>query len=96
MPWSQQGGTEESETNVSVSQQGGQADTTRGKAVTDYDLDIDYKTEGSDPDIKPVNEEKENSDAEYAKMELPQDIASEDNEPKSCRKDQVSTLGMKT
>ena len=71
MPWSQQGGTEKPETNVSVPQQEGQADAISSKAVSDYDSDIFYKPEGSDPDIKAVNEEEENFDAEYAKMELP-------------------------
>ena len=72
MPWSQQGCTEEPDTNVSVPQQEGQADATSGDDIEDYDLDIDYELEGSDPDIEAVNEEEENSDAEYAKMELPQ------------------------
>ena len=45
----------------------------RGKAIADYDLDIDYETEGSYPDIKAVEEDKENSDTEHANMELPQD-----------------------
>ena len=71
MPWPQQGGAEEPETNVSVPQQEGQADATRGKAIADYKSDVDYEPEGSDPDIKAVNEEEENSYAEYAKMELP-------------------------
>ena len=71
-PQSQQGGTEESETNVSVSQQEGQADATRGKAIADYNLDIDCEPEGSDPEIKAVDKEEDNSDAEYVKMKLPQ------------------------
>ena len=66
MPSSQQGGTEQPETN----QQEGPTDATRGKALADYDLDIYYKTEISDTDIKAINKEEENSDAEYAKMEL--------------------------
>ena len=70
-PHSQQEATVELETNVSVPQQGGQADVTRGGEVVDYDPDVDYEPEGSDPDIKEVNEKEENSDAEYAKMELP-------------------------
>ena len=71
MLWSQQGGAEEPKTNVSVAQQGGQEDTTSGKAIADYDFVIDYEPEGSAPDIKEVDEEEENSDAEYAKIKLP-------------------------
>ena len=63
MPWSQQEGTGEPETNVSVPQQVGQADTARGKDIVDYILDLDYKPDGSDPDIKAVNKEEGNSDA---------------------------------
>ena len=48
------------------------ADTISGKAIADYDLDVDYKPKGSDTDIKAVDEKEENSDVEYAKMELPQ------------------------
>ena len=36
-------------------------------------IDIDQEPEGTDPEIKTVNEEQENSDATYAKMKLPQD-----------------------
>ena len=39
-PWSQQVGTKEPETNVSVPQQVGQEDTISGKAIADYNLDI--------------------------------------------------------
>ena len=35
LPWSQQGGTGEPQTNVSVPQQGGQADATRGEDLAD-------------------------------------------------------------
>ena len=56
----QQGGAEEPETHSSVPHQEGQADATRGKVVANYDLDIDYNTEVSDPKIEAVNEEKEN------------------------------------
>ena len=38
--------------------------------MADYDQDIDNKPEGSDLDIKAVNKEEENSDVEYAKIEL--------------------------
>ena len=65
------GGIEEPVTNVSVLQEEEQADTTRGKAIGDYNLDIDYEPKGSDPAIETVNKEEENSDSEYAKMELP-------------------------
>ena len=70
MPWSQQEVAGQPETNVSVPQQGGQTDASRDGEVADYDLDVDYKPEGSEPDIKAVNEEEENSNAEYVKMEL--------------------------
>ena len=45
----------------------------RHKRVWDsYDPNIYYEPEGLDTDIKAVNEEEENSDAEYVKMELSQ------------------------
>ena len=68
--------------NVSIPQQEGQADATNCKAIAYYNPDIDYKPEGSDPDIKAVNEEEEDSDAEYAKngVTSSQEIATEDNE----------------
>ena len=69
-PQSQQGGAEP-ETNVSVPQQEGQVDVTRGKAVADYYVYIYYKWEGSDPNHEAFYEKEENSDAEHAKMELP-------------------------
>ena len=71
MPLLQQGGIEEPETNTSVPQQEEQTDPTEGEVIADYHLDIDYKVEVLSPKIKAVNEEEENSDAEYAKMELP-------------------------
>ena len=46
MPWSQQEGTEEPETVVSVPQQEGKADTARGDAIADYNPDLDYEPEG--------------------------------------------------
>ena len=59
MPWSQQGSTEEPETNVSVSQQEGQTNATEDKVIVNYNSNIDY--EGSEPKIKPFAlEEKEN------------------------------------
>ena len=57
--------------NVSVPQHGGQAGTTRSKDIADNNLEIDYKPKGSDPNIKAVNEEEVNSNAEYVKMKLP-------------------------
>ena len=72
MPQSQQGGTEEPAANVSVLQQEGQANATRGNAIADYNLDVDCKPEGSDSDMKAIDKEKENSAADYAKMELSQ------------------------
>ena len=42
------------------------------KVIADYDPDINYEPEESDPDIKAVNEEEENSEAEFAKIDLPQ------------------------
>ena len=97
IPQSQQGGAEKPEKNVSVPQQEGQADTTRGKAVADYDLDTDYKPERSDPDIKTVDEEEEISDSKIQnRSTLSQDVASENDKPQSCRKDQTGTWGMRT
>ena len=65
VPWPQQGGAEELESNSSVPQAKG------GKVIADYDPDVDYNPEGSDPDVEAVNEEEKNFDAEYAKMKLP-------------------------
>ena len=69
-PCPQQGGTEEPETNISVPNKR-QSDTTGGKVIADYDLDVDYKPERSDPVIEAVDEEEEISDVEYGKMRLP-------------------------
>ena len=74
MPWSWQGGAEKPESNSSVPQQEGHTDTTGGKAVADYDPDIDYQPEGSDPQIEAVNKEEEISDAVHGKMRQPQDM----------------------
>ena len=65
-----QDSTEEPETNPTVPLQDKQRDARESKDMADYDLDVDYEPEGSEPDIKAVNEEEENSDTEYAKMEL--------------------------
>ena len=70
-PQTQQEDAGEPETNVSFPQQEGQADATRGEDIADYDLEVDFELEGSDPDIKAVNEEEETSDPEHAKMQLP-------------------------
>ena len=69
---SQPEGAGEPETNTSVTQQEEQADTIDGKAIADYMLDIDYKPEGSDPEIKLVNQvqEEEDPNAKHAKMEI--------------------------
>ena len=65
--WSQTEGTEESEKNPGVPQQEEQPDTTDGKVIVVYNLDADFKPEGSDPEIEPVHheEDNENSYAEY-------------------------------
>ena len=63
----QQGGTEEPETNTIFPQQEEQTGTVEGKVIADYDPE----PEGSGPKIKAFNEEEENADAEYAKMDLP-------------------------
>ena len=41
--------------------------------VAEYELDVDYKPEGLDPEMKPVNQvqKEEDLDAEYAKIEIP-------------------------
>ena len=54
--------TGEPETNPSVPQLGVQRDTREGKAIAEYNMDVDYKSQGSDLDIKAVDEEEENSD----------------------------------
>ena len=43
-----------------------------GKVIADYKLDTDYKSKGSDPAIKQVNqvEEEVNSNAEHARIVL--------------------------
>ena len=52
MPQPHQEGAGEPERNISVPQQGRQADAISGESVADYNLDIDYKRERSDSDIK--------------------------------------------
>ena len=56
--------SQDGETSEGMTHAMGQADTTRGRDIADYNLDIDYEPEGSEPDIEAVNEEEENSDAE--------------------------------
>ena len=66
-------GTEETETNTSVPQEEEQADATESKVIANYKLEVDYKPERSNPEIKPVNHVEEgmmHSDTEYAKMEI--------------------------
>ena len=72
-PWPQLGCTEKPETNISVPQQEEQTNATGGEVIADYDPDVDYEPDGSDPEIKAVNEDEENANEEWAKMELPQD-----------------------
>ena len=73
MPWSQQEGTEEPETNPSAPQQKEHPDATEGGDIADYDLDIDY--DGSEHKNKPVTQEQKEKDPDmdYTKMKLPQD-----------------------
>ena len=69
----QREGVEELETIPSVPQLEEQAEAAEGKVTVDYKQGIDYKSEGWDPDIKPVNhaEEEANANAEYTKIESP-------------------------
>ena len=69
---SQVEGAGEPETNSSVPQQEGLADAIDRKVIIDYDLDIDYESEGSYPEIKPVDQvqEEDGPYAEYAEMEI--------------------------
>ena len=70
LAWLQHEYTGESQTNTSVPQQEEQLDGTEDKVVADQNPDVDYKKQGSDPEIKAVNEEEENSYAVYVEMEL--------------------------
>ena len=49
------------------------ADALDGEVIADYELDIDYEPEGSDPELKPVNQVQEEADpdVECTKMEIP-------------------------
>ena len=69
-PWLQQKDIEEPETNSSVPQHEEQIDAAECEVLADYNSDINYKPEGSDPDIDAVHKEEENSYAEYVKMKL--------------------------
>ena len=90
----QQEGTKEPQTNPSVPWQEEQSDAAEGEVIACYDLDIDYKPEGSDPEIKAVKEVEENSNTEDMKMEatLSWDIVLENKELQGCRKDQAVIL----
>ena len=69
--WSQPEHAEEPETNPSAPQQEGWPDAAKGKVIVDYGPNIDYA--GSEPKIELVaqEEKEENSNAEYANMEIP-------------------------
>ena len=71
--WSQPERTGEPEITPSFPQQEEESGAINGEVVADYKSDVDYEPEGSDPEIKPVNhiQEKEDPEAEYAKMEIP-------------------------
>ena len=65
-------GAEEPETNLSIPQQEEWADAAEGKITADYKLGVDYTPDRSDPENETdAQEEEENFDAEYAKIELP-------------------------
>ena len=50
-----------------------QTDAIEVEVIVEYKLDIGYKPEGSDPENEPdAQEDEDNSNAEYAQMELPQ------------------------
>ena len=97
MPWLQQGGTDEPEMNISFPQQQEQAYAKRGEAIADYDLDVDYKPDESDPEIKAFDEEEKNSDADYVKMEqLNPGHCARDDRLQGYRKDPLGTLHTRT
>ena len=75
-------------TNISIPQQEKQTDAARGKVIGGYDPDVDYEPKKSGPEIKAVNKDEENYDAQYAKIKLSRhDNAPEDNELQSDGKD---------
>ena len=96
-PWPPEG-TGEPETNVSVPQKGRQIDAKEGKSAADYDPDVDYESEGSNPDIEAVNEKEENSDAEHAKLELRQarTLCQSTMNCKVAKRNQAVTLATRT
>ena len=98
MPQPQQGGTEEPKTNISVSQQEKQGDAACGEVIADYDPVMYYEPEGTDPNIKAVHKEEENSDVKKCKNGVTSrwDIVPEDNELQGYRKNQARTPGMRT
>ena len=72
--WLQQEGAAKSWNNVSILWLEEQADAKEGKVMVYYKPDINYEPEGSDPNDEPDaqgEEEEENSDVEYAKVEIP-------------------------
>ena len=86
-----QGGTDETETNPSVPEQEVHRDTREGKVITDYNPDVDYKPEWSDPDIKAAMKRKT-----LMQNTSRWNIASEDNEPQGHRMDRAGIKGMRT
>ena len=71
--WLQPEGAEETQKNINVPWQEESSDAAEDESITDYELDVDYKPEGSDPEIKAdAQEEERNFNAEHIKMELPQ------------------------
>ena len=64
--------TVETENSISVMLLMKCKDTKQGKVIIYYELDVDYKPKGLVPNDEPVPEEdkKEDSSAEYAKIEL--------------------------
>ena len=66
-------GAEDSKTNPSIPQQKEHPNAAEEEVIADYKLDIDY--EGSEPKVEPnaQEEKEENSDPEYATMEIPHD-----------------------
>ena len=67
--WLQPKGTEWPEYNATVPEKEEHPDSTKGKVIADYNLDVDY--EGSGPHNELNAQEEKEEDAEYAKMEIP-------------------------
>ena len=72
MAWSKLDGAAESENSSSDLQLEEQAYAEEGKAIRDYKPNIDYETKRADFNDESITQEKgkENSFAEYAKMEF--------------------------